>query len=91
MHQARNERFYVRGCHRQNETGEKCRRGAKIDNKPLHATLKYMLTTYVLRNEKVKSALFYELFYIATAVLNNEIFIFLLLKKKIVNIYFKKC
>ena len=81
MHQARNERFYVRGCHRQNETGAKCRRGAKIDNKPLHA----------LRNEKVKSALFYELFYIATAVLNNEIFIFLLLKKKIVNIYFKKC
>ena len=28
MHQARNERFYVRGCHRQNETEAKCRRGA---------------------------------------------------------------
>ena len=28
MHQARNERFYVRGCHRQNETEAKCRHGA---------------------------------------------------------------
>ena len=28
MHQARNERFYVRGCHKQNETEVKCRRGA---------------------------------------------------------------
>ena len=28
MHQARNERFYVRGCDRQNETEAKCRREA---------------------------------------------------------------
>ena len=27
MHQARNERFYVRGCHRQNETEAKCTSG----------------------------------------------------------------
>ena len=32
MHQARNKRFYVQGCHRQNETEAKCRRGANVDN-----------------------------------------------------------